>query len=173
MWKVWRELEFASQRKGFFCASPEVKGCSLVLASVRNPDRFWAGLSSLGWAQKASGCAAGVAAKENQILFFWRDCQGHLEVGLECSAVFPAVRNTSLWTLPGGQATLPSRRGTSQPELTSEWVWNTAELTHFSNLRGTLVQNLVFYVFNVIYILLQPIYSEAFIEDACVQHLAQ
>lgn len=94
---MWRELEFALQRKGFFCASPgEVKGCSLVFASVRDSDRFWAGLSLLGWAQKASGCAADIAAKENQILFFLRACQGYLEVGLKCTAVFPAVRNTSL-----------------------------------------------------------------------------
>lgn len=60
-----------TERKGFFCASPgEVKGCSLVFASVRDPDRFWAGLSPLGWAQRASGCAGDIAAKENQILFF-------------------------------------------------------------------------------------------------------
>lgn len=72
VWKVWRDLEFALQRKGFFCAFPgEVKGCSLVFASVRDSDRFWAGLSLLGWAQKPSGCAADVAARENQILFFW------------------------------------------------------------------------------------------------------
>lgn len=62
-----------TERKGFFCASPgEVKGCSLVFASVRDPDRFWAGLSLLEWAQRASGCAADVAAKENQIIFFRR-----------------------------------------------------------------------------------------------------
>lgn len=90
---MWRELEFASQRKGFFCASPgEVKGCSLVFASVRDPDGFWGGLSYWGGHRKHLD----VAAKENQILLFWRDCQGYLEVGLRGSAVFPAVRNTSL-----------------------------------------------------------------------------
>lgn len=36
------------------------------------------------------------------------------------------------------------------------------ELTHFNNLRETVVQNLVFYVFNVLYTVLQLIYSEFF-----------
>lgn len=61
------------ERKGFFCASRgEVKGCSLGFASVRDPDRFWAGLNPLGWAQKASGCEAEAAAKGNQVLFLER-----------------------------------------------------------------------------------------------------
>lgn len=41
-------------------------------ASVGDPDRFWAGLSPLGWTQKASGCEAEVAAKGNQVLFLER-----------------------------------------------------------------------------------------------------
>lgn len=49
-----------------------MKGCSLGFSSVRDLDRFWAGLSLLGWALKASGCEAEVAAKGNQILFLER-----------------------------------------------------------------------------------------------------
>lgn len=87
---MWRELEFALQRKGFFCASPgEVKGCSLVFASVRDSDRFWAGLSLLGWAQKASGCAADIAAKENQILFFSERLSGLFRGGFKMHCCFP------------------------------------------------------------------------------------
>lgn len=58
------------ERKGFICASwGEAKGYSLGFASVRDPDRFWAGLSLLALAQKKSGCAAEAAAGGNQILF--------------------------------------------------------------------------------------------------------
>lgn len=59
--------------------------------------------SGVGWATGVgteSICM--LLPKKTKSFFFWRDCQGYLEVGLRGSAVFPAVRNTSLWTLPGG-----------------------------------------------------------------------
>lgn len=83
---MWRELEFASQRKGFFCASPgEVKGCSLVFDSVRDPDGFWGGLSYWGGHRKHLR----VAAKENQILLFLERLSGLFRGRFKRQCCFP------------------------------------------------------------------------------------
>lgn len=76
-------------REGFFHASGGgEKGCSLGFVSSRDPDIFGAGLSPLGWAQRAAGYEGEEKCsqmKQNTFFFFFllRDCQGYLERGLK------------------------------------------------------------------------------------------
>lgn len=86
----------------FLCISRRSEGLFFGFCFCQRPWQI------LGWAEPAGVGTESIWVCRRRCYqrkpnpFFQKDCQGYLEVGLKRAAVFPAVRNTSLWTLPGG-----------------------------------------------------------------------